>query len=124
MAGSRPILLLLFGPSAAWFLPFLRKLTISPWPPNFLVVQVAALGWDLVKELPGFRPAEAFFPAVTSLRAGGFRTGCLPRAHGMVANGVHLPDLRKILLLGNNPPRLVEGERIWSRSAPPATWWA
>jgi len=81
---------------------------------KLLVVQVAALGWDLVKELPGFRPAEAFFPAVTCCAQAGFRTGCLPRAHGMVANGVHLPDLRKILFWEQSSA-LVEGERIWSR---------
>ena len=81
---------------------------------KLLVVQVAALGWDLVKDRPGFRAAEAFFPAVTCTAQAGFRTGSQPRAHGMVANGVRLPDLRKILFWEQSSA-LVEGERIWSR---------
>lgn len=81
---------------------------------KLLVVQVAALGWDLVKDLPGFRPAEAFFPALTCTAQAGFRTASLPREHGMVANGVRLPDLRKILFWEQSSA-LVQGERIWSR---------
>ncbi len=81
---------------------------------KLLVVQVAALGWDLVKELPGFRSAEAFFPAVTCCAQAGFRTASLPREHGMVANGVRLPELRKILFWEQSSS-LVQGERIWSR---------
>ncbi len=83
-------------------------------PTKLLVVQVAALGWDLVKDLPGFRRAEAFFPAVTCCAQAGFRTASLPREHGMVSNGVRLPDLRKILLWEQSSA-LVQGERIWSR---------
>jgi predicted AlkP superfamily pyrophosphatase or phosphodiesterase len=83
-------------------------------PTKLLVVQVAALGWDLVKDTPGFQRAEAFFPAVTCCAQAGFRTASLPRQHGMVANGVRLPDLRKILLWEQSSA-LVEGERIWSR---------
>lgn len=81
---------------------------------KLLVVQVAALGWDLVKDIPGFQAAEAFFPAVTCTAQAGFRTASLPRDHGMVANGVRLPDLRKILLWEQSAG-LVQGERIWSR---------
>jgi predicted AlkP superfamily pyrophosphatase or phosphodiesterase len=81
---------------------------------KLLVVQVAALGWDLVKHLSGFRSAEAFFPAVTCSAQAGFRTASLPRDHGMVANGVRLPDLRKILFWEQSSA-LVHGERIWSR---------
>jgi predicted AlkP superfamily pyrophosphatase or phosphodiesterase len=81
---------------------------------KLLVVQVAALGWDLVKEIPGFRSAEAFFPAVTCTAQAGFRTASLPRDHGMVANGTRLPDLRKIMLWEQSSA-LVQGERIWSR---------
>jgi predicted AlkP superfamily pyrophosphatase or phosphodiesterase len=88
-------------------------------PPNqqsqkLLVVQVAALGWDLVKHLSGFHPAEAFFPAVTCCAQAGFRTASLPRDHGMVANGTRLPDLRKVLFWEQSSG-LVQGERIWSR---------
>ena len=81
---------------------------------KLLVVQVAALGWDLVKDIPGFHAAEAFFPAVTCTAQAGFRTASLPREHGMVANGVRLADLRKILFWEQSSA-LVHGERIWSR---------
>lgn len=81
---------------------------------KLLVVQVAALGWDLVNDLVGFRPAEAFFPAVTCCAQAGFRTASLPREHGMVANGTRVPDLRKVLFWEQSSA-LVSGERIWSR---------
>jgi len=79
---------------------------------KLLVVQVAALGADL--PLPGFRAAEAFFPAVTCTAQAGFRTASTPREHGMVANGTRLPDLRKIMLWEQSSA-LVAGPRIWSR---------
>ena len=82
-------------------------------PNKLLVVQVAALGWDLVKELPGYHQAESFFPAVTCSAQASFRTGALPRVHGMIANGTRLPDLRKILFWEQSSA-LVEGPRIWS----------
>ena len=81
---------------------------------KLLVVQVAALGWDLVKETAGFKQAEAFFPAVTCTAQASFRTASQPREHGMVANGTRLPDLRKIMLWEQSSA-LVQGERIWSR---------
>jgi predicted AlkP superfamily pyrophosphatase or phosphodiesterase len=81
---------------------------------KLIVVQVAALGWDLAKKIPGFRPAEAFFPAVTCCAQAGFRTASLPRDHGMIANGARTPDLRKILFWEQSSG-LVHGERIWSR---------
>jgi predicted AlkP superfamily pyrophosphatase or phosphodiesterase len=81
---------------------------------KLIVVQVAALGWDLVKDLPGFQSAESFFPAVTCTAQAGFRTASLPRDHGMIANGTRLPDLRKIMLWEQSSA-LVHGQRIWSR---------
>jgi len=81
---------------------------------KLLVVQVAALGWDLVKNLPGFQQAEPFFPALTCTAQAGFRTASQPRDHGMVANGVRSPDLRKIMLWEQSSG-LVHGERIWKR---------
>ena len=83
-------------------------------PTKLLVVQVAALGSDLVSHLPAFRSAEAFFPALTCTAQAGFRTASAPRDHGMVANGVRLPDLRKIMFWEQSSA-LVQGERIWSR---------
>jgi len=82
-------------------------------PTKLLVVQVAALGWELVKHLPEFKAAESFFPAVTCTAQAGFRTASLPREHGMVSNGVHLPALRKILFWEQSAA-LVHGERIWA----------
>jgi len=82
-------------------------------PNKLLVVQVAALGWDLVKDLPGYHPAQSFFPAVTCSAQASFRTASLPREHGMIANGTRLPDLRKILFWEQSSA-LVEGPRIWS----------
>jgi len=81
---------------------------------KLLVVQVAALGWDLAKDIPGFRAAEAFFPAVTCTAQAGFKTASLPREHGVVANGTRVEDLRKIMLWEQSAG-LVNGERIWSR---------
>lgn len=81
---------------------------------KLLVVQVAALGWDLVKDLPGFQRAEAFFPAVTCCAQAGFRTAALPCEHGMIANGVRLADLRKVSFWEQSSA-LVGGARIWSR---------
>ena len=83
-------------------------------PAKLLVVQVAALGWDLVKDIPGYQSAEAFFPALTCTAQAGFRTASLPRMHGMVANGARIPDLQKILLWEQSSA-LIHGERIWSR---------
>jgi predicted AlkP superfamily pyrophosphatase or phosphodiesterase len=81
---------------------------------KLLVVQVAALGHDLVASLPGFRSAQSFFPALTCTAQASFRTAALPREHGMVANGLRHPDLRKILFWEQSSA-LVQGPRIWSR---------
>jgi predicted AlkP superfamily pyrophosphatase or phosphodiesterase len=80
---------------------------------KLLVVQVAALGWDLVKDVAGFQAAESFFPAVTCSAQAGFRTASLPREHGVVANGTRVGELSKILLW-EQAAGLVSGERIWS----------
>ncbi|HEX4086550.1 MAG TPA: nucleotide pyrophosphatase/phosphodiesterase family protein, partial [Chthoniobacteraceae bacterium] len=79
---------------------------------KLLVVQVAALGAEFSP--PGFRTAESFFPAVTCTAQASFRTASAPRGHGMVANGVRVADLRKIMLWEQSSA-LVEGPRIWSR---------
>jgi len=80
---------------------------------KLLVVQIAALGWE-EPGLPGFHRAESFFPAVTCTAQAGFRTASLPRDHGMVANGICLPQLHKISFWEQSAA-LVHGERIWSR---------
>lgn len=79
---------------------------------KLLVIDVAALGWNLVSHLPGFRPAEAIFPAVTCPVQASFRTGQPTGGHGLVANGLFFEDLRKVLFWEQSS-RLVEGPRIW-----------
>lgn len=81
---------------------------------KLLVVQVAALGWDLVQNQGGFHKAESFFPAVTCTAQASFRTASQPHAHGMIANGLFFRDLRKVLFWEQSAA-LVAGERIWKK---------
>ena len=81
---------------------------------KLLVVQVAALGHDLVRDLAEFRPTRAVFPALTSVFQASFRTGSLPGAHGLIANGLYFSDLAKVLFWEQSAA-LVEGARIWER---------
>ncbi len=81
-------------------------------PRKLLVVDVAALGWNLVSHLPGYRRAQAIFPAVTCPVQASFRTAQPTGAHGLVANGLHFPELAKVLFWEQSA-RLVEGPRIW-----------
>ncbi|MEO8354263.1 MAG: nucleotide pyrophosphatase/phosphodiesterase family protein, partial [Chthoniobacteraceae bacterium] len=81
-------------------------------PQKLLVVQVAALGHQLVRDEPEFRPAQTIFPAVTSTFQASFRTAALPGAHGLVANGLYFPELTKVLFWEQSAA-LVEGPRIW-----------
>jgi len=81
---------------------------------KLLVVQIAALGWDLVQNQPGFHRADPFFPAVTCVAQASFRTAAQPQTHGMVANGLYFRDLRKVLFWEQSSA-LVEGERIWRK---------
>ena len=87
---------------------------------KLLIIDVAALGWDLLQrhdrgELAGlsFAPAEAVLPAVTCTAQASFRTAAAPAAHGMVANGLYFPELRKAMFWEQSSA-LVSGERIWS----------
>ena len=79
---------------------------------KLLIVDVAALGWNLVSHLPEFRPAESIFPAVTCPVQASFRTGRPTGDHGLVANGLFFEDLRKVMFWEQSS-RLVEGARIW-----------
>jgi predicted AlkP superfamily pyrophosphatase or phosphodiesterase len=83
-----------------------------PRPSKLLVVDIAALGWNLASKLPEFAPAQTFFPAVTSVFQACFRTAALPAAHGLVSNGLFFKDLRKVLFWEQSAA-LVEGPRIW-----------
>ena len=81
-------------------------------PKKLLVVDLAALGWNLVSHLPEFRPAQAVFPAITCTAQASFRTAAQPQQHGLVANGLFFKDLTKVLFWEQSAT-LVEGARIW-----------
>jgi predicted AlkP superfamily pyrophosphatase or phosphodiesterase len=79
---------------------------------KLLVVDFAALGWNLGAKIPGFHPAEAIFPAITCTAQASFRTATTPQEHGLIANGLYFKDLAKVLFWEQSA-RLVEGPRIW-----------
>jgi predicted AlkP superfamily pyrophosphatase or phosphodiesterase len=79
---------------------------------KLLVVDLAAFGWSLVSHLPEFRPAQTFFPAVTSVFQACFRTAAPVGAHGLIANGLFFKDLTKVLFWEQSAA-LVGGPRIW-----------
>ena len=81
---------------------------------KLLVADLAAFGWDLVSQVGGFRPAQTFFPALTSVWQASFRTAAPPSAHGLVGNGFLFRDLRKVLFWEQSAA-LVQGPRIWDR---------
>jgi predicted AlkP superfamily pyrophosphatase or phosphodiesterase len=81
-------------------------------PQKLLVVQLAALGWNLARQLPEFRPAETFFPALTCPFQASFRTGAQAGEHGLVTNGLFFPELTKVLFWEQSHT-LVQGPRIW-----------
>jgi predicted AlkP superfamily pyrophosphatase or phosphodiesterase len=83
-----------------------------PLSKKLLVVDVAALGWNLVSGLVEFAPAASVFPALTSVAQATFRTAASPAAHGIVGNGFLFRDLRKVLFWEQSAS-LVEGARIW-----------
>jgi len=86
---------------------------------KLLIVQVAALGYDFLVAHQGeqweglrFQPAESVFPAVTCPVQASFRTATAPAEHGMIANGLFLPELRRPLFWEQSSA-LVSGRRIW-----------
>ncbi len=88
---------------------------------GLLVVQAAALGWDLISRhghdaglLPqfSFAPLEPPFPAVTCTAQATFRTAAEPARHGIVANG-WLDRATRKTTFWEQSARLVEGPRIW-----------
>lgn len=89
---------------------------------RLLVIQVAALGYDLLtSHLGGNRwneleihSAQSVTPAVTCPVQATMRTGALPSDHGMVFNGTYLRDLRKPSFWEQSSA-LVSGSRIWDR---------
>lgn len=85
---------------------------------KLVVVQVAALGWNVVSSRPPreftFQRATTVFPAVTCAVQASFRTATSPARHGMVANGLWFADLKKVLFWEQSAA-LVQGPRIWDR---------
>jgi predicted AlkP superfamily pyrophosphatase or phosphodiesterase len=87
--------------------------------PKLLILHVAALGYDLLREqgitqLGGLtiRPLTTVLPAVTCTAQATLRTALTPEAHGMTANGRYFPELRQSLFW-HQASSLVKGERIW-----------
>lgn len=86
---------------------------------KLLVVDCAALGWDLVSKQqppPGlvFKSIETVFPAVTCVTQASFRTAAQPSAHGLAGNGQYFRDLKRVLFW-EQASSLVAGERIWKK---------
>lgn len=83
---------------------------------KLLIVDVAALGWDLVTRRPldglSFHRVETVFPALTCTVQASLRTASLPRDHGMVANGLFFRHLRRVMFWEQSAA-LVIGPRIW-----------
>jgi predicted AlkP superfamily pyrophosphatase or phosphodiesterase len=86
---------------------------------KLLIVQVAALGYDLLRRHHGLswegldvKAAHSIFPALTCPVQASFRTATPPAVHGMVANGVFDRTLMKPLFWEQSA-RLVQGPRIW-----------
>jgi predicted AlkP superfamily pyrophosphatase or phosphodiesterase len=89
----------------------MARLTASK---KLLVVDIAAFGWNLVRHLPEFRPAQSVWPAITCAAQASFRTAAPPQKHGIVANGLFFKDLTKVLFWEQSAT-LVEGPRIWEK---------
>lgn len=87
---------------------------------KILVIQVAALGYDLWKEYRSApfwdeidsKSIETVFPALTCTVQASFRTASLPAEHGMIANGIWDRSLSKAMFWEQSS-NLYDGDRIW-----------
>ena len=86
---------------------------------RLLIVQVAALGYELLRRHDAlgwqglsFRPAQSVLPAVTCSVQASFRTATLPASHGMIANGLFHRELNRPMFWEQSAG-LVAGRRIW-----------
>lgn len=86
---------------------------------KLLVLQVAALGEDLLRQngvtsLAGLpiRPLQPVFPAVTCTAQATLRTGLPPQEHGMPSNGIYLRETYQTLFWCQSA-KLVNGPRVW-----------
>jgi predicted AlkP superfamily pyrophosphatase or phosphodiesterase len=86
---------------------------------KLLVVDVAALGWNLVLKAGSlftdlrFHKAEPVFPALTCCAQAAFRTATPVGKNGMIGNGLFSRELGRPHFWEQSA-NLVEGERIWS----------
>lgn len=86
--------------------------------PKWLVVQCAALGWNLfdpeASTLGGmqFKPLEPSQPGLTCPAQASFRTASPASKHGMIANGLYHRSLRRPSFWEQSSSQ-VEGPRIW-----------
>ena len=87
---------------------------------KLLVVQCAALGYDIPRKYPSleaktglrFQQLTPVFPAVTCTAQGTIRTGLTPAEHGVICNGLYDRKSCKTSFW-NQSARLVNGKRIW-----------
>jgi len=86
-----------------------------------LVLNVVGLTPALLQHAPnlnrlasvgGMRPLITVTPAVTTTVQSTFVTGCLPRDHGIVANGWYFRDVAEVWLWRQSN-HLVHGEKLW-----------
>lgn len=88
---------------------------------RLLVVDVAALGWNLVSKYPSpantfvFQKTEPVFPALTCSVQASVRTAALPASHGMIANGLYFNELRQVKFWEQSAG-LVTGTRVWDNA--------
>jgi hypothetical protein len=90
-------------------------------PRKLVVVDVAALGWDLVSAHPAVAEAHGFrfrrmgtvFPALTCPVQASFRTAAHPCFHGVAANGFYARRIARPFFWEQSAG-LVYGRRIWS----------
>ncbi|MDF3128099.1 alkaline phosphatase family protein [Kiritimatiellaeota bacterium B1221] len=86
--------------------------------PKWLIIQCAALGWNLfdpdAPELAGlaFSPLAPLQPGLTCPAQASFRTAKPPADHGMIANGLYHRKLRRPLFWEQAATQ-VDGPRIW-----------
>ncbi|MFW5996629.1 MAG: alkaline phosphatase family protein, partial [Lentisphaeria bacterium] len=93
---------------------------MKPELPRVLVVQVAALGYDLVELYPDcfrelnltFEPLKPVFPAVTCTAQASFRTGLVPAEHGIICNGLYHRRQAHVDFW-NQSARLLPSSRFW-----------
>ena len=89
---------------------------------KLLVIQVAALGHELIRNYPAtwarlgltFAPLEPVFPAVTCPVQASFRTGLPPAQHGILGNGCFDRATRRTAFWEQAAAQITTPERIWS----------